>query len=122
MRPRFRLPVPLRPEEVVERLVERLKQPDQPCQGLVSREHRVVELRVEPRNSRGEASVWRWGREKASGAIVAGDPEASDIVSRQRRDGGWNVYEKHRKDTTKAKLVSPTYQFCAERSQGCNGQ
>ncbi len=61
------------------------------------------EVEVEPRNAAGEGSVWRWGRPKAEAAIVPGDPGASSIVAKQRRDGGFNVYEKHRKSTAKAK-------------------
>lgn len=61
------------------------------------------DVEVEPRNSAGEGSVWRWGRPKAEAAIVPDDPTASSIVAKQRRDGGFNIYEKHRKSTAKAK-------------------
>jgi hypothetical protein len=37
--------------------------------------------------------------------VVPDDPNASEVVARQRRDGGWNVYEKHRKTTTKARSL-----------------
>ena len=60
---------------------------------------------VEPRNSAGRASVWRWSRGKLEKAIVVGDPQASEVVARQKRGGGWNIYEKFRKATTKAKSV-----------------
>ncbi len=58
---------------------------------------------VEPCNAAGEGSVWRWGRPKLAAALTADDPVASQVVARQRRDGGYNVYEKHRKQTAKAK-------------------
>lgn len=61
------------------------------------------DVEVEPRNSAGEGSVWRWGQPKAQAAIVPDDPAASSIVAKQRRDGGFNIYEKHRKSTAKAK-------------------
>lgn len=58
---------------------------------------------VEPRNAVGAGSVWRWGQPKAEANLVADDPVASQVVAKRRRDGGYNVYEKHRKDTAKAK-------------------
>lgn len=58
---------------------------------------------VEPRNAVGNGSVWRWGQPKAGANLVADDPVASQVVAKRRRDGGFNVYEKHRKDTAKAK-------------------
>ena len=61
------------------------------------------DVEVEPRNSAGDGSVWRWGRPKAEATIVADDPDGSTIVAKQRRDGGFNIYEKHRKSTAKAK-------------------
>jgi hypothetical protein len=46
MRPRFRLPVPIGPEQVIERLEDRLAQRDCPCTGAVAGNHQVVELSV----------------------------------------------------------------------------
>jgi adenine-specific DNA-methyltransferase len=63
------------------------------------------EIVIEPRNSAGEGSVWRWGKPKLQGAIAEGDPNSSEVVAKQRRDGGWNLYEKHRKTTTKARSL-----------------
>ncbi len=61
------------------------------------------EVVVEPRNAVGAGSVWRWGQPKAAANLVVDDPVASQVVAKRRRDGGFNVYEKHRKDTAKAK-------------------
>jgi len=58
---------------------------------------------VEPRNAVGAGSVWRWGQPKAAANLADDDPIASQVVAKRRRDGGFNVYEKHRKDTAKAK-------------------
>lgn len=58
---------------------------------------------VEPRNAVGAGSVWRWGQPKAAANLVDDDPITSQVVAKRRRDGGFNVYEKHRKDTAKAK-------------------
>ena len=46
MRPRFRLPVPMSPDQVIERVEQRLKHPDCPCRGAVAGSHQVIELNV----------------------------------------------------------------------------
>ena len=51
-----------------------------------------------PLNSLGNESCWRWGRDRVRANI-------SELVAKQKADGGWNVYEKHRKTTTKAKTI-----------------
>ncbi|GGO61505.1 hypothetical protein GCM10010910_09470 [Microbacterium nanhaiense] len=78
-------------------------------------EHGYAAVSLEPRdgyrietvplNSQGVESCWRWGREKAAGAIVTNDPSESQLVARQVRSGSWNVYEKHRPTTQKAKTI-----------------
>jgi len=62
-------------------------------------------VEVFPRNSQGKDSCWRWGRPKASEHIVAGSAYESEIVARQKRGGGWNIYEKSRRSTTKVKSL-----------------
>jgi adenine-specific DNA-methyltransferase len=54
-------------------------------------------------HSAGEDSCWRW-----SGAKLAREDIASGIpvvIAKQRRDGGWNIYECSRKSTTRAKSI-----------------
>lgn len=61
-------------------------------------------IEVFPRNSVGVDSCWRWGKPKAAlnlNQII----DASEIVAKQKTDGGWNIYEKHRKTTSKAKSI-----------------
>jgi len=58
-----------------------------------------------PLNSKGEFSVWRWGVPLSTKNIVENNPDKSQIVARQKRTGGWNIYEKNRRDTTKIKSV-----------------
>jgi hypothetical protein len=70
---------------------------------------------VEPRNAAGEGSVWRWGQPKAQGNVVEDDPVASQVVAKQRRDGGFNIYEKHRKATAKAKGLWDEAEMRTER-------
>lgn len=62
-------------------------------------------IEVRPYNSEGKESVWRWGKEKAEKNIVLNDLDLSQIVAKQKSDGNWNIYEKNRRDTTKAKSV-----------------
>jgi adenine-specific DNA-methyltransferase len=62
-------------------------------------------IEVRPYNSQGAESVWRWGRPKATAAIVSGNLQTSDVVARKKSDGNWNIYEKCRRSTTKAKSV-----------------
>ena len=64
----------------------------------------LLSVEAYPRNSQGVDGCWRWGRPKAQAALGA-TPEDSDVVARQRRDGGWNIYEKNRRVTAKAKSI-----------------
>ncbi|QQZ29556.1 site-specific DNA-methyltransferase [Thiothrix subterranea] len=54
-----------------------------------------------PRNSNNEDSCWRWGKEKFLNSIGKGNI----LIAKQKRDGGWNIYEKARKGTTKVKSI-----------------
>lgn len=62
-------------------------------------------IEVRPYNSQGAESVWRWGRPKAAQNITVGSTDLSNIMARQKGDGKWNIYEKCRRTTTKAKSV-----------------
>ncbi|MCG3157096.1 MAG: hypothetical protein DKINENOH_03727 [bacterium] len=60
-------------------------------------------IEVVPLNSLGQEGCWRWGKDKvASSDLASSTPE---LVARQRRDGQWNIYERARKSTTKAKSI-----------------
>jgi adenine-specific DNA-methyltransferase len=63
------------------------------------------DVTIEPHNSEGRGSVWRWGREKLRAAIVDDDPASSEVVARRKRDGSFGIYEKHRKTTTKPRSL-----------------
>ena len=62
-------------------------------------------IEVFPFNSQGKESCWRWGREKANKSIIKSNTEASQIIAKQKSSGGWNIYEKNRRTTTKVKSV-----------------
>ena len=58
-----------------------------------------------PKNSAGEDSCWRWGKPKVQENVADDSPGASEVVARQTRNGGWNIYEKNRRSTQKAKTL-----------------
>lgn len=62
-------------------------------------------IEVFPYNSEGKESVWRWGKPKSQENIVNGDLDKSQVLAKQKNDGNWNIYEKNRKSTSKAKSI-----------------
>ncbi len=60
-------------------------------------------VEVLPLNSEGEEGCWRWGVEKIKTLDL--QAETTVLVAKQKRDGNWNIYEKSRKNTTKAKSL-----------------
>ena len=60
-------------------------------------------IEVFPKNSAGEDSCWRWGKEKVQKEGINANPQV--LYGKAKRDGGWNIYEKSRKSTTKAKSI-----------------
>ena len=58
---------------------------------------------VFPRNSEGADSCWRWSTKKVQADGIDADPIR--VFAKQKRDGDWNIYEKSRKNTTKAKSI-----------------
>jgi len=81
------------------------KSEDKNGQCLVSlSKSKIFSVEVYPLNSKDEDSCWRWGQ-KLVGENIAGTTGSSNVVAKQKRDGGWNIYEKSRKATTKAKSI-----------------
>ena len=62
-------------------------------------------IEIKPYNSVGKESVWRWGKDKSNTNIVLSDFDTTQILAKQKKDGGWNIYEKNRRSTTKVKSV-----------------
>jgi adenine-specific DNA-methyltransferase len=58
---------------------------------------------VFPKNSEGKDSCWRWSTKKLESVDLKGS--SPDVVAKQKRDGDWNIYQKSRKSTTKAKSI-----------------
>jgi adenine-specific DNA-methyltransferase len=62
-------------------------------------------IEVKPYNSQKVESVWRWSKKKAMENITIGNLDLSQIAAKQKSDGNWNIYEKSRRTTTKAKSL-----------------
>ncbi len=60
-------------------------------------------VEVFPKNSEGNDSCWRWSKKKIQSEGILGDFPV--LVAKQKRDNGWNIYEKSRKSTTKVKSI-----------------
>lgn len=60
-------------------------------------------VKVYPLNSEGKEGCWRWGKQKISESDISSTCPV--LVAKQKKDGGWNIYEKSRKSTTKAKSL-----------------
>ncbi|MBI2452238.1 site-specific DNA-methyltransferase [Candidatus Pacearchaeota archaeon] len=72
-------------------------------------------IEIFPKNSEGKDSCWRWGKKLVTQNIVENDAQKSQVVAKQKRDNGWNIYEKCRKSTTKAKSIWDDSEVRTER-------
>jgi adenine-specific DNA-methyltransferase len=70
-------------------------------------------VKVVPLNSEGEEGCWRWGQDKLKGCDL--NASSPVVVARKRRDNEWNIYEKSRKSTTKAKSIWSETEFINEQ-------
>ncbi len=57
-----------------------------------------------PLNSEGKDSCWRWGK-KLLLQNINSNTQKSNIVAKEKTNGGYNIYEKYRKTTYKAKSI-----------------
>ena len=71
-------------------------------------------VKVEPFNSSGVESCWRWGKELLSANMQAAT-SMSNIVAKRKRNGAFSVYEKYRKTTYKPKSIWEENVFLNER-------
>lgn len=60
-------------------------------------------IEVFPKNSEGNDSCWRWSKNKIESEGLLG--RFPILVAKKKRDNGWNIYEKSRKNTTKVKSI-----------------
>ena len=68
---------------------------------------------VEPKNSQGADSCWRWGKPKTL-ANIGDNTLSSSVVAKRRTDGTFMICEKYRKSTYKPKSVWNDNAFLTE--------
>ena len=68
---------------------------------------------VEPYNSEGKESCWRWGKDRVARNISLNTLE-SNLMAKRKSDGNYNVYEKYRKTTYKPKSIWDDNSFLTE--------
>lgn len=71
-------------------------------------------IEVYPYNSKGEESCWRWGK-KLTLENNNIDTQLSNIVAKRKKDGNFNIYEKYRKETYKAKTIWDEVEMITEK-------
>lgn len=71
-------------------------------------------IEVYPYNSKGEESCWRWGT-KLSIENNNLDTQLSNVVAKKKKDGNYNIYEKYRKETYKAKTIWDETEMITEK-------
>jgi len=72
-------------------------------------------IEVLPRNKEGKDGCWRWGKKKLLENIILNIPKKSEVIAKKRRDGGWNIYEKDRNETSRAKSIWDETDIRSER-------
>ena len=61
-------------------------------------------VEIYPLNSEGDASCWRWGRDKTKQNCSLQTMNC-DLVAKRKSNGSYNIYEKYRKTTYKPKTI-----------------
>lgn len=75
-------------------------------------ERHGVEI-IEPFNSLGIESCWRWGQEKT--IKNTSDNTTKVLFAKKTREGNWRVFEKYRKESVKAKSIWFDSKFISEQ-------
>lgn len=71
-------------------------------------------IEVFPYNSKNEESCWRWGKELSKDNYKS-DTLDSNLVAKIKKDGKYNIYEKYRKTTYKAKSIWNEIEMITEK-------
>jgi adenine-specific DNA-methyltransferase len=80
---------------------------------IVSLEEYADSIKIEPYNSEGIESCWRWGKEKF---LLKTRTQTTEVLyARQTREGAWRVFEKYRKETVKAKSIWTETKYISEQ-------
>ncbi len=64
----------------------------------------IFRIEVLPYNSLGKESCWRWGQTKFDNNN-SNQTVSSNVVAKEKKEGGYNIYEKYRKTTYKPKSI-----------------
>ena len=70
-------------------------------------------IKVEPFNSKGIESCWRWGTKKFNDNLKS-STLSSNVIAKQKNDGSYGIYEKYRKTTFKSKSIWNENSFLTE--------
>lgn len=71
-------------------------------------------IKIEPFNSTGKESCWRWGTTKFKENNNNDDTMISNVIGKIKNDGSYGVYEKYRKTTYKVKSIWDDNTFLTE--------
>lgn len=71
-------------------------------------------IEVFPFNSEGKESCWRWSAPLVN-KMNTKDISTTPIIAKQKRDGGWNIYEKYRKTTERVKSIWDEKEVISEK-------
>ena len=72
------------------------------------------DVEVIPLNSKKEESCWRWSQ-KLSIKNIDFNTQNSNLVAKSKKDGNYNIYEKYRKNTYKAKTIWDEIEMITEK-------
>jgi adenine-specific DNA-methyltransferase len=70
-------------------------------------------IEVQPLNSEGKESCWRWGKTKFNDNVTRSTLN-SNVVAKKKTNGGYGIYEKYRKTTYKPKSIWDDNSFLTE--------
>lgn len=74
----------------------------------------IYTVKVLPLNSAGNESCWRWGKVLSS-KNISENTLKSNLVAKEKREGGFNIYEKYRKTTYKTKSIWTDVEVISEQ-------
>lgn len=80
---------------------------------IVSLEETPDSVAIEPFNSEGVESCWRWGKDKFKLNTKGGTTK--HLFGKQTGKGAWRVFEKYRKESVKAKSIWTDTKYISEQ-------
>lgn len=80
---------------------------------IVSLDETPYSVAIEPFNSEGVESCWRWGKDKFKLNTKGGTTK--QLFAKQTGKGAWRVFEKYRKESVKAKSIWTDTKYISEQ-------